>query len=100
MNTVLVGIIPVNLIGQWSGFLAIPTSAYTDILHTEYRGFDGYRSTIDWNIYEKKEIHAGHSQDYIMNYIPPLVLFQDWQSILTVVEFVSVIEELHLVEQN
>ena len=31
--------------------------------------------------------------------LPPLGLFQDKQSILTVVEFVSVIEELHLVEQ-
>ena len=37
---------------------------------------------------------------YVIICIPSLVFFQDLHSILTVVEFVSVIEELHLVEQN
>ena len=47
MKTVFAGIIPVNSIGQWSGFLATPISAYTDILQLEYKGFDGNSLTVD-----------------------------------------------------
>ena len=47
MQIIVSGSIPVNLVGQQSGFLATPTSAYTATLQLEYNGFDGYLSTVD-----------------------------------------------------
>ena len=50
MQIVVSGSIPVSSIGQQSGFLATPSSAYTDTLQLEYNGFEGNLSTVDWNI--------------------------------------------------
>ena len=62
MNIVLSGTIPVSLIGQKSGSIATPRSAYTAILTLEYKGLDGNRSTVDWNIYWKTHNNNNDSQ--------------------------------------
>ena len=61
------GSIPVSLIGQWSGFLATPGLAYTDILTLEYKGLDGNTSTTDWSNYWKT--HNNNDNKPVLTFI-------------------------------